>query len=114
MTYVLTLTPLSEFLSSNWLLVKHPDLYLYASLVEAEARGWNDERAALLNSRVEGILAEVNQANLIRRTAGGMRARPSIMERIRSEEHTSALQSLMRNSYAVFCSKKTIQPNTQT
>src|SRR3546814_9980802 len=28
----------------------------------------------------------------------------------RSEEHTSALQSLMRNSYAVFCLKKT---NTQ-
>src|SRR3546814_2841946 len=26
----------------------------------------------------------------------------------RSEEHTSELQSLMRNSYAVFCMKKTI------
>src|SRR3546814_7942175 len=26
--------------------------------------------------------------------------------RIRSEEHTSELQSLMRNSYAVFCLKK--------
>src|SRR3546814_6710852 len=30
----------------------------------------------------------------------------------RSEEHTSELQSLMRNSYAVFCLKKT-QSNTQ-
>src|SRR3546814_5017829 len=28
--------------------------------------------------------------------------------RIRSEEHTSELQSLMRNSYAVFCLKKKI------
>src|SRR3546814_2452062 len=27
-------------------------------------------------------------------------------QRSRSEEHTSELQSLMRNSYAVFCSKK--------
>src|SRR3546814_7232085 len=27
-------------------------------------------------------------------------------ERFRSEEHTSELQSLMRNSYAVFCLKK--------
>src|SRR3546814_8960468 len=27
-------------------------------------------------------------------------------ERLRSEEHTSELQSLMRNSYAVFCLKK--------
>src|SRR3546814_10762594 len=30
----------------------------------------------------------------------------------RSEEHTSELQSLMRNSYAVFCLKKKKQNNT--
>src|SRR3546814_2626558 len=32
----------------------------------------------------------------------------------RSEEHTSELQSLMRISYAVFCLKKKITPNTTT
>src|SRR3546814_952972 len=31
---------------------------------------------------------------------------------LRSEEHTSELQSLMRISYAVFCLKKKIQINT--
>src|SRR3546814_6696288 len=31
----------------------------------------------------------------------------------RSEEHTSELQSLMRNSYAVFCLKKQTKPKTQ-
>src|SRR3546814_10063101 len=31
----------------------------------------------------------------------------------RSEEHTSELQSLMRNSYAVFCWKKKIQVQTR-
>src|SRR3546814_9314215 len=31
----------------------------------------------------------------------------------RSEEQTSELQSLMRISYAVFCLKKKIQPNTK-
>src|SRR3546814_1426159 len=31
---------------------------------------------------------------------------------LRSEEHTSELQSLMRISYAVFCLKKKIQNNT--
>src|SRR3546814_8223035 len=31
---------------------------------------------------------------------------PAQSERQRSEEHTSELQSLMRNSYAVFCLKK--------
>src|SRR3546814_8371184 len=30
---------------------------------------------------------------------------------LRSEEHTSELQSLMRISYAVFCLKKNISPN---
>src|SRR3546814_10361562 len=30
-----------------------------------------------------------------------------ISSAVRSEEHTSELQSLMRNSYAVFCLKKT-------
>src|SRR3546814_5188942 len=29
-----------------------------------------------------------------------------LMDQARSEEHTSELQSLMRNSYAVFCLKK--------
>src|SRR3546814_2577197 len=33
-------------------------------------------------------------------------ATPGIAVRRRSEEHTSELQSLMRNSYAVFCLKK--------
>src|SRR3546814_4228253 len=32
--------------------------------------------------------------------------RPAIVAAMRSEEHTSELQSLMRNSYAVFCLKK--------
>src|SRR3546814_953114 len=32
----------------------------------------------------------------------------------RSEEHTSELQSLMRNSYAVFCLKKKTKPPTKT
>src|SRR3546814_8453370 len=32
--------------------------------------------------------------------------------RVKSEEHTSELQSLMRNSYAVFCLKKTKKDKT--
>src|SRR3546814_6003597 len=38
-----------------------------------------------------------------------------VLAGVRSEEHTSELQSLMRISYAVFCLKKTtIQPLTST
>src|SRR3546814_3710236 len=36
------------------------------------------------------------------------------LERKRSEEHTSELQSLMRISYAVFCLKKKQQTKTNT
>src|SRR3546814_2316934 len=42
------------------------------------------------------------------------RERLSRRARIRSEEHTSELQSLMRISYAVFCLKKKTKNYTQT
>src|SRR3546814_2645927 len=38
---------------------------------------------------------------------GDLDAREQAANHGRSEEHTSELQSLMRNSYAVFCLKKT-------
>src|SRR3546814_5467484 len=49
------------------------------------------------------------QAELAR-MIGALRAFPSI---VRSEEHTSELQSLMRISYAVFCLKKKIKHHAQ-
>src|SRR3546814_2674453 len=49
------------------------------------------------------------QAPKIHEKRGGLPRPP----RLRSEEHTSELQSLMRISYAVFClKKKTTQPAT--
>ena len=63
MTYVRTLTGLDASNTTNWLLEKRPDLYLYAALAEAEARGWNNEQAMFYNGRVEGIIAEMNMAD---------------------------------------------------
>src|SRR3546814_2071534 len=40
------------------------------------------------------------------KTAATLNHITQMMERTRSEEHTSELQSLMRSSYAVFCLKK--------
>src|SRR3546814_9103980 len=40
------------------------------------------------------------------RFVDGLRPKFFLMENVRSEEHTSELQSLMRISYAVFCLKK--------
>src|SRR3546814_9256930 len=45
-------------------------------------------------------------------TVGRYLLRALVNERLRSEEHTSELQSLMRISYAVFCLKKKKQKNT--
>src|SRR3546814_3566787 len=39
-------------------------------------------------------------------------SQPTASALLRSEEHTSELQSLMRISYAVFCLKKKKTPNT--
>src|SRR3546814_5525251 len=46
----------------------------------------------------------------VRRREAGEYARLAF-DRMRSEEHTSELQSLMRISYAVFCLKKKTQKN---
>src|SRR3546814_8621361 len=54
------------------------------------------------------ILAESN--TLLFATNGGDNSVTSF--RVRSEEHTSELQSLMRIAYAVFCLTKKIQKNT--
>src|SRR3546814_3206339 len=47
------------------------------------------------------------------RVAAGRFTLRAVVSGVRSEEHTSELQSLMRISYAVFCLKKTKQKNRQ-
>src|SRR3546814_20202579 len=45
------------------------------------------------------------------RSTSSMRASRAALPSLRSEEHTSELQSLMRISYAVFCLKKKTKNN---
>src|SRR3546814_8182927 len=54
---------------------------------------------------IDGVTTEPDSARLQRRDHRGNRQVPRL-DRRRSEEHTSELQSLMRISYAVFCLKK--------
>src|SRR3546814_5509520 len=51
-------------------------------------------------------LSDDTPARASRKALVGMLVRPSLDPLMRSEEHTSELQSLMRISYAVFCLKK--------
>src|SRR3546814_2628325 len=58
--------------------------------VLAAAQRWADDELRSLNAQIEYVLRES-----LRKAS-----------RLRSEEHTSELQSLMRISYAVFCLQK--------
>lgn len=80
MTYTRTLTALSASATTNWLLEKHPDLYLYGSLLHAEFRGWNDDRLPMISNAAEQIIAEINDVGNKRRLSSGMRMRASVIE----------------------------------
>jgi hypothetical protein len=47
LTYVATLAKLSDSNASNWILERHPDVYLYGSLLQAAPYLRDDERVAL-------------------------------------------------------------------
>src|SRR3546814_10898523 len=101
------------------------DLVAYRD--HADGRHRAADRAALRDARSRGCHAALSvavAADLARQS--GRRRRPcriragrgggGMAARLRSEEHTSELQSLMRISYAVFClkKKKTPQYNQHT
>src|SRR3546814_6754624 len=65
----------------------------------------------LFRSRHQGLIAFIKTGKGIFYTERDVAA---YLERMRSEEHTSELQSLLRNSYAFCCLKKKIVPSTLT
>src|SRR3546814_5028430 len=69
------------------------------------------KRASPLRSRPNGPAPAMTTSQ---HSAPSLRKWPSSLTslKIRSEEHTSELQSLMRTSYAVFCLKKKKQQNS--
>jgi len=69
-TYRRGLPPLSDAAPTNWLLDEHPDLYLFGSLVEAEAFIGADERALSRGQRREMAFGSIEQADQRRRWPG--------------------------------------------
>src|SRR3546814_9900401 len=93
---------------------------LHALRQRQQAQGVGDVAAALPERAREiflGVLEVVDQAAVaLRFFKRGQVLSLNVLddrqlERLRSEEHTSELQSLMRISYAVFCLKKNKTPN---
>src|SRR3546814_961290 len=62
------------------------------------------ESAYVLEERTQKLIQDVVESVRLTREAAGFSAERF---KLRSDEHTSRLQSIMRNSVAVFCLKKT-------
>src|SRR3546814_1637899 len=79
-------------------------LFQACSAVEREAIFTNESGAAVhvLNSAFDEALATFERS--VQGYIKNLKGQEAVL--VRSEEHTSELQSLMRISYAVFCLKK--------
>src|SRR3546814_8053505 len=93
-----------------------------ARLYSKDFRGWLRESLERAGEFIEPLPSWLlDEHDLITRTAAfsGIHTPESMGEaeaarrRLRSEEHTSELQSLMRISYAVFCLKKKTKKQNQ-
>lgn len=71
LSYKQSIPSLSDQNPVNWLLAKHPDLYVAASLAMAEFRGWNDSRLPMLKAWYDELIDEVNEAGKRARYASG-------------------------------------------
>src|SRR3546814_8229108 len=69
------------------------------------------ERGVIAQTRGAYAAWQANE-RIIAATRQAVSANALSLEGVRSEEHTSELQSLMRISYAVFCLKKKKQKQT--
>src|SRR3546814_1852241 len=90
-------TLVDEYERKRWPVDKLDPVEAIEAAMEAEGRTRADLASLIGQSRATEVLARKRGLTLhmIRK-----------IERARSEEHTSELQSLMRISYAVFCLKK--------
>lgn len=60
--YYASISILGTTNTTNWLLARHPDIYLYGALVQAEAFLGNDQRIGLWNAALEKAIAELNDS----------------------------------------------------
>jgi hypothetical protein len=74
--YYKKIPALSASVATNWLLQRSQDLYLYGSLIQAEAFLQNDERIPLWAGAVERIIADMKmESERDRRPQGALMAR---------------------------------------
>src|SRR3546814_10096030 len=76
--------------------------WMSADVINVSASSSSVSKGESLRDTAMTLRAAGADALIVRHPASGA------AHQIRSEEHTSALKSLMRNTYAVFCLKKKI------
>lgn len=79
LTYMATIPALTVSAPTNWLLTNHPDAYLYAVLMQAEAFRSNDERIPMLAAALDGAVAQINQEGNRYRNSAPMRLRSPVV-----------------------------------
>lgn len=62
--YAQSIPALSDSNTSNWLLTKHPDLYLYQALACGEAFNMNDSRVAMWKAMAEQAMSDVTMEDV--------------------------------------------------
>lgn len=82
LTYRANLPSLSTGIQTNWLLLQHPDVYLFGALLQAEFYGWNDDRLPLIKGAVDEILSSITVSGTRKRYGGQLAMKPATAERI--------------------------------
>src|SRR3546814_4658403 len=92
--------------------VERPDLEIGLD-AEREVAGLGDQVGDAVDIELPGAVCPHREPAVVGEAEARQPGQPERRVEFRSEEHTSELPSLMRISYAVFCSKKKSNINTQ-
>lgn len=81
LTYFQDIPALSPTNETNWLITKHPSIYLFGVLLQAELYGWNDERLPMIKGGWDEAIDELMaQGRGKKFGAAPLRLRPSVRE----------------------------------
>lgn len=79
LTYMAAIPALTATNTTNWLLDNHPDAYLYAVLIQAEAFRSNDSRIPMLAAALDGVIDQINKEGNRYRNSAPMRLRSPVV-----------------------------------
>jgi hypothetical protein len=81
LTYYADIPALTSDDDTNWLLDKHPGIYLFGCLLMAEFYGWNDERLPLIRAKYDNDIGQLQKQGTGKQWgAAPLRLRPSVRE----------------------------------